>query len=283
MGQMNRAARLAVGVVALVLLAGCATASTDMAFDQAEAPGDNAADKVKTDRNLETVADDEAILVVAVGAISVGGGYGFRTVEADGSGFGKVSATFSFGAWGIGDRMKRPEGERPLRDEINFLIRKVPAGRYAATQASWNTFNGYSSGSAWRCLQDGAPTFEVAPGSITLISSRDAFPPGTITRVSASHSDGNVLSEFARTRVSYPMLKGEPVLARPGWQTRWSPRQGMFVDSCNSVQDGTFSVIPVHSAVKDAEPDEAEQAAIAAALENIKKQAGVSPTAGQGN
>lgn len=257
-------------------LGGCATASTDLAFDEAAA--------VVRESEFGAVQGNEAVLVVAVGPISMGGGYSFRAVDAEGADFAAAPVTLGFGAWGLGDKMKRPAGEPSsvwvVRDEINFLVKKVPAGRYAATQATWNTYNGYSSGSAWLCRKEGAPTFDLAPGSITVVSSRDAFPAGTVTRLSNSHTDADVLAQFERTRAGYPLLKGQPVLARPAWETSWSPKPEFMSDACNSVLDGSLTLMSLQSRSGDGAPDAAERAAIAAALENLKKRGEAAATAG---
>lgn len=177
--------------------------------------------------------------------------------------------------------MQRPADQKSsiwvLRDEINFLIKRVPAGRYAATQASWNTFNGVSSGSAWLCQDEGAVVFDIAASSINLISSKDAFPPGIVTRISAAHDIDAVLKQFELTRANYPDLLGEPIVQLPTSVVSWAPKTDFFSDSCNSIQDGSMVVTPVHLATDTSAPDAAEQAAIAAALANIEKQENETP------
>tara|TARA_Y100000052_G_scaffold27581_2_gene36742 strand:+ start:31260 stop:32129 length:870 start_codon:yes stop_codon:yes gene_type:complete len=258
------------GSLALLIgmMAGCATAPTDIEFD--------ASAVAKQGNELGVVSGDDAILIVAIGAVANGGGYDFRQIREDEAGFAASPVHLGFGSWGIGDKMQRPEDEKSsmwvLLDEINFLIKKVPAGRYAATYTSWATFNGYASGSAWLCRDEGATTFDIQPGQINLVSSRDAFPPGVISRISGGHSDEDILAQFDRTRKNYPALKGEPVLVAPQWETRWTPKEGFFEDTCNSLTDGSMTVMPIYVSAEDRVPDEAEQAAIAAALANMKKQ-----------
>lgn len=171
--------------------------------------------------------------------------------------------------------MKRPENEKSsawvLNDEINFLIRKVSSGTYAATNVGWSTYNGYQSGAAWFCQQDGAPTFELVPGKINLLSSRDAVPPGAATRLSDKFTEADVLAQFERTRQNYPEIKGEPVIVYPTAETRWAEASVGFMRVCGVAKKGTLSVSRIQPAGEKAEPDAADEAAIKAALENMQK------------
>jgi carbamoyl-phosphate synthase large subunit len=114
---MNRI--LAAAVVAA--LSACATAPTDIAFDAAGASSG------ATDGNVSFSADSkDAVLILAIGPIGTGGGYEFQPLNADRTDFAEGGVLLGFGAWGIGDKMKRPENEKSsvwvLNDEINFLI-----------------------------------------------------------------------------------------------------------------------------------------------------------------
>ena len=247
----------------------CATAPTDIAFEAA-APSDAA------DANLSLDADGEdAVLLLAVGPIGTGGAYEFQRLNEDRTDFDKEKVLMGFGAWGIGDKMKRPENEKSsawvLNDEINFLIRKVSSGTYAATNVSWSTYNGYQSGAAWFCQQDGAPTFELVPGKINLLSSRDAVPPGAATRLSDKFTEADVLAQFERTRQNYPEIKGEPVIVYPTAETRWVEASVGFMRVCGVAKKGTLSVSRIQPADEKGEPDAADEAAIKAALENMQK------------
>ena len=269
---------LAFACVGMLLstLGACATAPTAIEFDAAAAAAQQ--------NDLGALHAGDAILIVVVGPISTGGGYEFRQINESGTGFAAGAVKLAFGAWGVGDKMVRPADDKSsvwvLKDEINFLIKKVPAGRYAATQVTWNTFNGYSSGSAWACRREGASTFDIKPGTITLVSSRDSFPAGVVTRLSNTHSEEEVLAQFERTRASYPNLIGKPVMASPEWLTSWTPKSGLFNDGCNSFEEGTMTVTPILSAVNHSPPDELERAAIAAALENLKAKKAQLPAEG---
>lgn len=248
----------------------CATAPTDIAFEAANASS------VAADSTVSLSADSkDAVLILTIGPIGTGGGYEFQPLNADSTDFEKEGVFLGFGAWGIGDKMKRPENEKSsawvLNDEINFLIRKVPAGTYAATSVSWNTYNGYASGSAWFCQQDGAPTFELVPGKINLLSSRDAVPPGAATRLSDKFSEADVLAQFERTRQNYPEIKGEPVIVYPTAETRWAEASVGFMRVCGVAKKGTLTVSRVQRAGEAGERDAADEAAIKAALENMQK------------
>ena len=251
-------------------LSACATAPTDIAFDAAGASSG------ATDGTVSLSADSkDAVLILAIGPIGTGGGYEFQPLNADRTDFAEGGVILGFGAWGIGDKMKRPENEKSsvwvLNDEINFLIKKVSAGTYAATSVSWNTYNGYSSGSAWFCQEDGAPTFDLVPGRINLLSSRDAAPPGAVTRLADKHSEADVLSQFERTRQNYPELKGEPVIVYPTQETRWTEGSAGIMRVCGVAKKGTFSVNRIRLAGDAEERDAADEAAIKAAIENAAK------------
>lgn len=261
--------RFAVSAMALVL-AGCATAPTDLAFAPSSAVAGGTA-------NLQS-SQEQALLVVAVGAISMGGAYQFQRIDTEQLVFADDPVALSFGAWGVGDRMARPEGERGsmwvLRDEINFLVRPVAPGTYAASHASWSTYNGVSSGTAWTCQDSGAPTFELQAGQINLVLSSDAFPPGTLTRLSTTFTVEEVLDQFARTRTVYPNLHGDPVILAPTLEARWvEAPAGFFGSPCQDAVAGTLSLNAIRSAADSrAAPDAAEQAALAAARANLQRQ-----------
>lgn len=258
------------GAVLAALLTACATAPTNIAFDAG--PDSVAAADMAT--ALDTGSKD-AVLILAIGPVGTGGGYEFQKLNADQTDFDEGSVLLGFGAWGIGDKMKRPENEKSnlwvLNDEVNFLIKKVPSGTYAATNVSWNTYNGYASGSAWFCQENGAPTFELVPGKINLLSSRDAVPPGAVTRLSEKFSEADVLAQFERTRQNYPELKGEPVVVYPTLETRWTEGSAGIMRVCGVAKKGTFSVSRLQLESGTGERDAADDAAIQAALENMQR------------
>lgn len=261
--------RILAAAVAAALSA-CATAPTDIAFDASGATSG------ATDGTVSLSADSkDAVLILAIGPIGTGGAYEFQPLNADQTDFAEGGVILGFGAWGFGDKMKRPENEKSsvwvLKDEINFLIKKVSAGTYAATSVSWNTYNGYASGSAWFCQEDGAPTFDLVPGRINLLSSRDAAPPGAVTRLADKHSEADVLAQFERTRQNYPELKGEPVIVYPTQETRWTEGSAGIMRVCGVAKKGTFSVNRIRLAGDADERDAADEAAIKAAIENAAK------------
>lgn len=253
-------------------LSGCATAPTDISFDP-----EPAALSESGENNIPS--DDQAMLLLAIGPIGTAGGYMFQKLNDDQSDFGAEPVGLSFAVWGAGDKMKRPEDEKSSlwvldQKEINFLIKPVEAGTYAATYVTWNTFNGVSSGSAWACLDDGAFVFDIKPGVLNIVSSRDAFPRGAVTRLSSSVSDADIADQFSRTRLNYPSLKGAAVLLKPTHEARWTEKEGgLFSADCQAAEPGTFSLSRVSA--ETAEPDAADDAAIAAALANMKKNSEV--------
>ncbi|KDA04500.1 hypothetical protein [Hyphomonas oceanitis] len=260
--------RTIVGFALAVLLAGCATAPTNIGLGLDEsAPGQAA---------ITSNAADEAILIFAIGPIATAGGYQFQRLTEDKREFVGDEVTLGFAVWGVGDKMKRPEGGKSsfwvLHDEINFLIKKVEPGTYVASYVTWNTFNGVSSGTASLCRNDGAATFEIQPG-INILSSRDAYPPGTVTRVSAKFSEADVLAQFEQTRQNYPDLKGAPRVVYPALETHWTktPR-GFFSEPCSVAEPGTIVVNRLRQAGSDVPPDDADKAAIAAAIANVENK-----------
>lgn len=263
--------KIALYVVALIL-AGCATVPTDISFDPEPAA---------LSESAESVADSsqQAMLLLAIGPIGTAGGYMFQKLNNDKSDFGAEPVGLTFAVLRAGNKMKRPEDEKSSlwvldQKEINFLIKPVEAGTYAATYVTWNTFNGVSSGSAWACLDEGASVFDIKPGVLNIVSSRDAFPRGAVTRLSSSVSNADIAEQFSRTRLNYPALKGEAVLLKPTHEARWTEKEGgLFSADCQAAEPGTFSLSRISA--NGAEPDAADDAAIAAALENIKKNSEV--------
>ncbi len=253
-----------------VLVSGCATAPTDISLNQS-------LDSKAGEAGIGEASGDEAIVVFAIGPIGTAGGYQFQRLNADQTDFEGDPVALGFAAWGVGDKMKRPEGEESsvwvLKNEINFLIKKIKAGTYALTYFTWNTYNGVSTGTAWNCLDDGAVAFEVVPGEINLLSSRDAVPPGVVTRLSGEFTEQDILEQFERTRQNYPNLNGEPVRVYPTLEARWTEAKGgFFSNPCEKAEPGSLSVSRILRAGDEAaEPDAADMAAIAAALENAKK------------
>lgn len=261
-------------------LAGCATAPTDIG--QINTASNVTADGA--DASPETDVLPEAMLIVAVGPIATGGNFQFQRLNGDRSDFAAKPENLAFGAWGVGDKLKRPKDEKSSvwvldQTEINFLAKAVPAGDYAATYASWSTFNGYASGTAWRCMTDGAATFTLEPGSLTIVLSNNLFPPRTVSRLPPNTKSEAILGQFERTRTNYPNMQGEPVLIKPDLQTRWEDgKSGFFEAACSSAKEGTLSVNRLRVAGEEVEPDDADKAAIAAALSNLQNSTTSSQT-----
>lgn len=261
------------------LLSACATAPTDISFageDMFAAPADL--------DGSGTEEGKDAVLILSVGPIGTGGYYLLQQLNEIRTDFSGEEVLLGFGGWGVGDKMKRPENEKSniwvLSDEVNFLIKKAASGTYAATHVSWNTYNGYASGTAWFCQEDGAPTFEIQPGKINLLSSRDAFPPGTVTRISDKFSEADVLEQFERTRKNYPDLTGDPVVVYPTLETRWTESSAGWLRVCGAAKEGTLSVNRIRLAGEPGERDASDEAAIKAALENAAKAAAQPPEEG---
>jgi hypothetical protein len=258
------------------MAAGCATAPTDISFGTETASLD-AAEGVTTTQN-------DAMLLLAVGPIGTGGGFWFQRLNEDKTDFGAKPVALGYGTWGVGDKMQRPKDDKSNlwvldQKEINFLIKKVEPGFYAATYLTWNTYNGVSSGTAWNCLDQGAYIFEIKANEINIVSSRDAFPRGTMTRLSTQTSDEDIVEQFSRTRLNYPDLKGDPVLAPPVFEARWTEKDGGFFGAdCQGAEPDTFTLSRIGSDDPDAAPDADEAAAIAAALENLKKSKDIALT-----
>tara|TARA_R110002051_G_scaffold277232_1_gene338571 strand:+ start:158 stop:976 length:819 start_codon:yes stop_codon:yes gene_type:complete len=260
-----------------VLLAGCATAPTNIGLGLTE----NATEQA----GIDSTAADEAILIFAIGPIATAGGYQFQRLTEDKRDFEGDEVILGFAAWGIGDKMKRPAGGKSsfwvLQNEINFLIKKVEPGTYAATYVTWNTFNGAYSGTASLCQSEGAATFEIQPG-INILSSRDAYPPGTVTRLSGQFSEEDILAQFDRTRENYPNLKGAPRVVYPALETRWSEAPGGFFSSpCRAAEAGTLTVSRLRQTDGDLAPDDADKAAIAAAIGNVESKSGLPDNPGK--
>ncbi|KCZ90028.1 hypothetical protein [Hyphomonas johnsonii] len=253
-----------------VLLAGCATAHTTIGLGLAESAGGQP--------GINGTAADEAVLILAIGPVATAGGYQFQRLTDDRGGFDDDQVILGFAAWGVGDKMKRPEGGKSsvwvLHDEINFLIKKIEPGTYAATYVTWNTFTGVYSGTASLCQNEGAATFEIQSG-INILSSRDAYPPGTAARLSGQFSEEDVLAQFDKTRQNYPNLKGAPRVVYPALETRWSKADGGFFSTpCSAAVAGTVAVSRLRQVAGDVAPDDADKAAIAAALANVESRSG---------
>lgn len=267
----------------VALAAACATAPTDIALNANE-PASTGATKTST------VPTNEAVLIMSIGPVATGGSYQFQRLNNERTDFADDPVILGFGAWGIGDKMKRAKGDKSStwnltldQEEINFLIKKVEAGTYVATYVSWSTFNGVSSGSAWNCLNEGSATYDIKAGQINLLSSADAFPRGSVSRISKTVTDEQILDQFERTRVNYPELEGKPHLLSPTLETRWTEgKSGFFSDGCSNIAPGSMVVADIGQSAEDRELDEADNAAIAAALENLRQKQDASETTSRG-
>lgn len=256
-------------VAFLCLAAGCATAPTDIKFGE----------QLSTQLQSASVISqsDDSIVLLAIGPIGTAGSYQFQKLNESQTDFEGEPVLLGFAAWGVGDKMKRPETEKSSlwvldQQEINFLIKKIPAGKYAATYAAWNIASPVTTGSAWNCLTDGAFIYDIAPGKINIVSSREAFPLGTVSRLASGIADVDILAQFERTRTNYPDLKGDAELIDAIGEARWTEAKGgLFSAECRSVVDGSLSVSRVMTSEGEAEKDEAERAAIEAAIANLKE------------
>ncbi|MCR9130598.1 MAG: hypothetical protein NXI12_13855 [Alphaproteobacteria bacterium] len=227
--------RLGVSALALVL-AGCATSPADLNFSTTSAAFTG-----------ETSQAQTALLVLAIGGVGASGTYRFQRIDSDPAGFAGDPVALRFG--GVGSTMMaRPAGSPSnlwvVQDEINFLVAEVEPGLYAASYAGWGVYSPVSSGTAWHCQTGGAPTFEVLPGSISLVLSRDAYPPNTPSRLPTTYSTRDVLERFALVRAGYPGLEGEPTLITASHETRWTeaPPNVWVGEPCTRAVDGSVSI-----------------------------------------
>lgn len=254
--------------IALVI-GGCATAPTDIAFDAT-------AGNTGPETLHSSPAKDRAVLVLAVGPISTGGLMQFQRLTEDQTDFVEKPVILGFGTWGVGDKMKRPEGDSSNlwvldQNEINFLIKTVEPGTYVANYVSWNLSSPVSQGSAWNCLDQGAYAFDINSGEINIISSVDAFPRGTISRLSTTTTGEDILAQFEQSRENYPKLLGEPLLVKANAEVRWTEQEGgLFSGACEKAVPGSLTVSGVGLTETDKAPDAADAAAIAAALRNLE-------------
>jgi hypothetical protein len=247
-----------IGAAALcVVLANCATAPTTLSN----------VDSVAGPSSPQAAADDAILVLAIAGPISVGGQYEVRQVNMDTRAFAADAIQLIFGAWGVGDAMRadNPDGAPPpAGPQIALLVKRVPAGDYAVSGMSWNTFNGYSSGIVSGCFNDTALVMRLAPGTISVVNSGDVTPPGGVTRLPASVDDARIASAFQQARVNYPNLLGEPVFAQNVGRIRWSGEGGFFDPPCYG-RSRMFDVITSSSTDLEA----ARAAALEAARRNL--------------
>lgn len=265
-----------IGVSAMALfLAGCATAPADMSFTSVSASASDV-----------SVSERTALLVVAIGGAGASGTYMFQRVEAEPAQFAGPPVHLPFG--GISSTMMaRPSGSPSsfwiVQDEINFLVAEVEPGLYAANYAGWGVYSPVTSGTAWHCQTSGAPTFELSPGQIAIVLTRDAFPPNTPTRLPNRYSEQDVLDRFEQVRAAYPQITGEPVLIPPTLETRWTeqPPNVWVGEPCTQAVDGSVSIYPAagRTALDDT-PSDAERAARDAAIRLLQSQSGQAATDG---
>ena len=228
-----------------IALAGCASAPTDISFTTVDAAiaAENPAS-----------ASDRAMLVMAVGPIGRGGSFRLQRLNADRTDFEGDPVGLSFASASTSnDSMKRPSPDvsGAEADEVNFLIKEVDPGLYAATFAVWYTGGVVHTGdeqnpfykSASLCRDTGAATFEVKAGQISILSSRDAFPPGVMSLLTVASTADDVAAQFALTRANYPNLVGEPIYVTPELETRWTEQQrGFFNSQCRYAEPGSLTV-----------------------------------------
>lgn len=251
---------LTVSIAALVLTA-CSTVPSDLSLG--------------TGLNGET-PDDKALVVLAVGPLTTAGHFQLQKINDERTGFTDESVTLSFGAYGGGSKMKSPEGEkssfwRVQTEQVNFLAGMVSPGLYAATDTSYNGFNGVSTIVYSSCNKDGAPTFEVVPGQINILESHRVFPQQRVARMSASHNEQTIKEAFVRTRAGYPELKGDVVFKVPTQEARWIKADDKFFgNSCGDVSGQSLTLSALQAGGSPRQADDADRAAIDAALENLK-------------
>lgn len=251
---------LTISIAALVLTA-CSTVPADLSLG--------------TGLNGE-MPDDKALVVLAVGPLTTAGHFQLQKINDDRTGFADESVSLSFGAYGGGSKMKSPEGEkssfwRVQTEQVNFLAGTVSPGLYAATDTSYNGFNGVSTIVYSSCNKDGAPTFEVVPGQINIIESHRAFPQQRVARMSETHNEQTIKEAFERTRQGYPDLNGEVVFQVPTQEARWIKADDKFFgNSCGDVSGESLTLSTLQASGASRQMTDADKAAIDAALENLK-------------
>jgi hypothetical protein len=270
---MGGLALRACAVSAMLALSGCATAPTDIAL--APTQGQAAAGT-----DAAPAAAGEAVLVLAVGPIGMAGQYAVRRVDMQSGAFAAPEVPVTFASWGAGDKMRetRPvdgAAAAPAKPtgaiDVNLLVKKLPAGDYAFTSMFWNTYNGYSSGTASGCFNDRAAVVRLKPGTINVVSSGDVVPPGAMSRLPTSVPPSRILEEFAAARVNYPGLQGEPELAAPVGRIAWQRGVGLLGGAVCEKAD-RFEVV-----VGEGAPDMSAQRA--AAIEAAKRNLANAPPA----
>ena len=220
--------------------------------------------------------DGKAVVIFAVGPLTTAGHFQIQKINDDRTSFADESMSLGFGAYGGGSKMKSPEGEkssfwRVQTEQVNFLAGTATPGLYAATDTSYNGFNGVSTIVYSSCNDDGAATYDIAPGKINIIASHEAFPEQRVALLSKSHNEGTIREAFERTRVAYPDLVGDIVFPVPSQEARWTRADDKFFgNECGDVAGQSLTMSRYRAAGATREKDDSDKAAIDAALENLK-------------
>lgn len=113
------------------------------------------------------------------------------------------------------------------RSNIWLSLKEIEGGDYALVSLTTNTFNGYASGQAWRCLYSGAPVFTLPSGQISIVQ-LNAYWGGSPTGLNTRNDDESaVIQEFESARVSYPDVAGQAVVVAPHAVIHWQERRGI--------------------------------------------------------
>ncbi len=130
-----------------MIVAGCATASRDVAFNGTEG----------TSYALLAVSD-----IVGVNSYT----YGFKKVDRSNSTFQSDGFRIRI-ASDAGNLFKKPEG---VGTGVNFVGEMVPPGEYALVSRTESSRYGLASADGSSCFSLGAPIFRIRKGQIQMIS-----------------------------------------------------------------------------------------------------------------
>ncbi|WP_145960965.1 hypothetical protein [Sphingosinithalassobacter portus] len=128
------------------------------------------------------------------------------------------------------------------QSNIWLSLKEIDGGDYALVSLATNTFTGYSSGQAWRCLYSGAPVFKLPSGQISIVQ-LGAYWGGSPTGLSARNDEESVLTqEFESARARYPRIAGQAVVVAPHAIIRWEERRGIRLTR-NCSEPSSFEVL----------------------------------------
>lgn len=128
------------------------------------------------------------------------------------------------------------------QSNIWLSIREIEGGDYALVSLTTNTFNGYASGQAWRCLYSGAPVFTLPAGQISIVQLNEFWMGAPNGLASQNPIEAHVLQEFESARVRYPGIAGEAIVVAPHAAIHWDERRGIGMTR-NCLEPAGFSIM----------------------------------------